>query len=480
MINISKPTLILDKERCMANITRMQEKAKNSNVHFRPHFKTHQSAFIGNWFRRLGIHSITVSSAGMAKYFSAYGWRDITIAFPVNLLEMNILSELANEVIGRLQGRLFIAHNARFDYGFLKNEFRRIGIDFRATVACTVKLSRRLFPGHPRHGLDALIERHELTVTDRHRALGDARLIHQFWNLAREAHPEERFAAVLKELTARPSLPSHIDPGIVEDLPEGPGVYLFHGDNALLYVGKAKNLRERVLSHFAGDHGSAKEMSLAQQLRRIEWIETGGEVGALLKEAALIKQLQPTHNRQLRRNLDLCAIRLIDRGAGLLVPEIIHARDHDFGRQANLYGLYKSAKEAEKVLFDIANAHGLCHAILGLEKVKPGKPCFAWQVKKCLGACVGEESLVAHTLRLAQSLAKLKLKAWPFHGPACLKEGDEVEAEVTPLGEIRLVAAQLFDKTAFLERLDRLHARLPLQAEGAGELIRRMRDEDRY
>ena len=335
-------------------------------------------------------------------------------------------AELANEVIGRLQGRLFIAHNARFDYGFLKNEFRRIGIDFRATVACTVKLSRRLFPGHPRHGLDALIERHELTVTDRHRALGDARLIHQFWNLAREAHPEERFAAVLKELTARPSLPSHIDPGIVEDLPEGPGVYLFHGDNALLYVGKAKNLRERVLSHFAGDHGSAKEMSLAQQLRRIEWIETGGEVGALLKEAALIKQLQPTHNRQLRRNLDLCAIRLIDRGTGLLVPEIIHARDHDFGRQANLYGLYKSAKEAEKVLFDIANAHGLCHAILGLEKVKPGKPCFAWQVKKCLGACVGEESLVAHILRLAQSLAKLKLKAWPFQGPACLKEGDEV------------------------------------------------------
>lgn len=98
MINITKPTLILDKDRCLGNISRMQEKARNSNVHFRPHFKTHQSAYIGNWFRRLGIHSITVSSAGMAKYFSAYGWRDITIAFPVNLLEMNLLSELANEV----------------------------------------------------------------------------------------------------------------------------------------------------------------------------------------------------------------------------------------------------------------------------------------------------------------------------------------------------------------------------------------------
>jgi DNA polymerase III subunit epsilon len=334
--------------------------------------------------------------------------------------------ELAGEIVERLQGRLFIAHNARFDYGFLKNEFRRIGIDFRTTVACTVKLSRRLFPGHPKHGLDALIERHGLTVSDRHRALGDARLIHQFWNLAREAHPADRFSAVLKEITARPSLPSHLDPGIVDDLPEGPGVYLFHGDTALLYVGKAKNLRERVLSHFAGDHASAKEMSLAQQIRRIEWIETGGEVGALLKEATLIKQLQPTHNRQLRRNMELCAIRLVDQGAGLITPEIVFARELDFGRQTNLYGLFKSAKEAEKVLFDIANAHGLCHAILGLEKVKPGKPCFARQVKKCQGACVGEESLIAHTLRLVQSLAKLKLKAWPFQGPAGFKEGDEV------------------------------------------------------
>ncbi len=95
-------------------------------------------------------------------------------------------------------------------------------------------------------------------------------------------------------------MPPHLDPGMVEDLPESPGVYLFHGETALLYVGKAKNIRERVLSHFTSDHSSAKEMSLAQQIRRIEWIETGGEVGALLKEAALIKQLQPTHTATCR------------------------------------------------------------------------------------------------------------------------------------------------------------------------------------
>lgn len=98
MISIIKPTLLLNKEQCLSNISRMYEKAKNSEIHFRPHFKTHNSAFIGNWFRRLGIHSITVSSVSMAKFFSAYGWRDITIAFPVNLPELGQISELAAEL----------------------------------------------------------------------------------------------------------------------------------------------------------------------------------------------------------------------------------------------------------------------------------------------------------------------------------------------------------------------------------------------
>jgi len=104
MINITKPTLLLDKEKGIANITRMLDKVKDSDTLFRPHFKTHNSANIGNWFRHLGIHSITVSSVSMAKYFSAYGWRDITIAFPVNLLEIGLINEFAYELNLNIQG----------------------------------------------------------------------------------------------------------------------------------------------------------------------------------------------------------------------------------------------------------------------------------------------------------------------------------------------------------------------------------------
>jgi DNA polymerase-3 subunit epsilon len=333
---------------------------------------------------------------------------------------------LADEILERLDGRLLIAHNARFDYGFLKSEFRRIGYDFRATVLCTVKLSRRLFPEHRRHGLDALIERHGLPAEDRHRALADARLIHQFWQLLRNTLPGDRLFSLVRELTARPGLPAHLDSGNVDELPEAPGVYLFYGENAMsLYVGKAKDIRTRVLSHFAGDNASAKEMSIVQQLKRIEWIVTSGEIGALLREAALVGELQPIYNRQLGRNAELCAIVLIDHGGGLVKPEVISAHDLDFGQQADLFGPFKTAKDAKTLLTEVGLVHGLCHSLLGLEKVNTGKPCFARQIGKCRGACVGAELPVAHTLRLVQALSRLRMTNWPFPGPACIKEGEE-------------------------------------------------------
>lgn len=119
-------------------------------------------------------------------------------------------AELAAELRQRLEGCLFVAHNASFDYGFLKAEFSRAGIDFRATVLCTVKLSRRLFPEHRKHNLDSLIERHGLCVAQRHRALGDAQAIAQFWQFVLRDVDAERREAVVRELTARPATPSHL------------------------------------------------------------------------------------------------------------------------------------------------------------------------------------------------------------------------------------------------------------------------------
>lgn len=337
--------------------------------------------------------------------------------------------ELATEVHARLEGRIFVAHNARFDYSFLKQAFQRVGLVFKPTVLCTVKLSRRLYPGFARHNLDSLIERHRLIVSERHRALGDARLIWQFWQAAHEDLPSEQIQGVVKQLTTRSSLPSHLDATLIDELPSTAGVYLFYGESALLYIGKSKNLRQRVLSHFSGDHRSAKELEMSQQIRHIEWQETGGEVGALLQEARLVKQRSPTYNRLLRRNDMVCAWRIVVRGNQLKVA-LTQGEDLLFEQDSSVYGLFVSSAKASQALRSITEAHQLCPGLLGLEKIKPGKPCFASQVGRCLGACCGRELLSDHHQRLLQALQPLQVQAWPYSGPIGIREGSREKARL--------------------------------------------------
>ncbi|HRJ23250.1 MAG TPA: exonuclease domain-containing protein [Thauera sp.] len=341
-------------------------------------------------------------------------------------------AEIADEVFDRLDGRLFIAHNARFDHGHLRAAFRRAGLDIRPQVLCTVKLSRRLFPDHRRHGLDHLIERHGLTVADRHRALGDAQLLWQFWQKIHDRFPAGHIEAAVRELIGHPSLPPHLDPEQIAGLPDSPGVYLFYGERAAgaadghlpLYIGKSTRLRSRVLSHFAADHSSDRELSLSQQVRHVEWIATAGEIGALLEEARLVKQLQPTHNRQLRRNRELCTWRLATDIVGDWRLELVHAADLDFGRRDDLYGFFRNRREATNRLRALARDHALCPPLLGLDRHPQGARCFDFQLKRCHGACHGSESPQAHAQRLIDALHALKVEHWAWPGPIGLREGE--------------------------------------------------------
>lgn len=335
-------------------------------------------------------------------------------------------AELADDIQSRLADRVFIAHNARFDHGFLKNEFKRTDHEFRPTVLCTVRLSRKLFPGFARHNLDSLVERHRLHVSERHRALGDAQLIWQFWKVIQQTHAPEIIDEAVAKLISRPSLPSRLDALQIESLPATHGVYLFYGENDLpLYIGKANNLRRRVLQHFSGDHASSKELRISQQIERIEWVETAGEIGALLQEAALVKKLMPTHNHQLRTNDEVCSWRLLLKN-GMLQPVLATTDDLFFGHDPQLYGLFINKRKATDTLKSIADEHVLCHALLGLEKVRKGKACFASQIKKCLGACEGREPIEAHNQRLLAALQEWHVQPWPYDGAIGIRENDAI------------------------------------------------------
>jgi DNA polymerase-3 subunit epsilon len=326
---------------------------------------------------------------------------------------------VAAAIAARLEGRLFVAHNARFDYGFLRSEFRRLGRRFRAPVLCTVRLSRALTPGERGHNLDAVMKRHGIACAARHRALGDARVLAEFLAIARAKWPAEALGAIVERLVGSSRLPPQLDPGIADELPEGPGVYLFHGeDGALLYVGKAGNLATRVLAHFA--QSSAKlDRELTRLVRRIEWIETAGEFGALVTEARLIRARRPLLNRRLRDAGALWAIRLHDETA-MPLAEIreIDALD-DPGAS---YGLFRRRGDAERALAGLAREHALCAKWLGLE---PGEgSCVGLQLGRCRGVCVGRESPALHAVRARLALAGLKRREWPFDGPIGIRERD--------------------------------------------------------
>jgi DNA polymerase-3 subunit epsilon len=330
--------------------------------------------------------------------------------------------DIAEELLEALDGKIFVAHNARFDYGFIKNAFSRCGLHYSAPVLCTVKLSRRLYPQHKRHNLDSLIERHQLHCEERHRAMGDAKVMYQFVEQARQEYGAEWLQQHIEALLKKPVLPPGIEEQALDHLPAGPGVYIFYdAGDVPLYVGKSVNLRARVLAHFNSDRPTSKDQRINRQLARIETITTAGELGALLKEAQLVKQLSPMFNRQLRRYDNLYTIEY-DTSAPLTAgTPVISAIDRELlQRQEHLFGLYRTRKQAIGKLKKLAEVRELCLKTLGLEK--GSGPCFNYQLDKCKGVCAGRESHLQHQIRIMQALLPLKLNNWPYPGPIGIRE----------------------------------------------------------
>jgi DNA polymerase-3 subunit epsilon len=335
-------------------------------------------------------------------------------------------AEIAASVRAKLQGAVFVAHNARFDYSFLRSEFLKAEMEFSAKVLCTVKLSRRLFPQYVRHNLDAVMERNGLACRARHRALGDARVLYDFWRKLCLDLDEPRLAAAVRTVLGAHQLPAHLPPGLADDLPEGPGVYRFFGaDDALLYIGKSNSIRSRVCGHFGAEDADSLDRRLADQVRRIDWAETAGELGAMLKEAEWLRARQPLFNRRTKSSAQSHTLRVRSpqspAGQAPLV-EAVAIDGVEFEELMQCYGVFHTDKDARKALGDIAGAHQLCRKVLGLED--SAGSCFAYQVGKCRGACLGKEPLVLHSMRLQLALSSLKLKAWPFPGRIALRERD--------------------------------------------------------
>ena len=329
--------------------------------------------------------------------------------------------EIAAELYQYLEGVPLAAHNVRFDYGFLKAEYQRIEATLQLRTLCTVKLSRKMFPGHKGHGLDAIMRRHGLTTNARHRAMGDVILVIEYLEKARLALGSQKVIEEINYLTKGPSLPLGIDSNFVNGIPDSPGVYLFFGETDLpIYIGKSVKLRSRILNHFSSDHTSSKEMQIAQEVQHIEWFETAGELGALLLESKLIKDRQPVYNRLLRRNRQLHSIKLAETLNQAPWISFVSGHKLDPYQFEFLYGLFPTKGAARSALRKLAIEHRLCPRLLGLESGKGA--CFSYQLKKCTGVCAGKEPPEIHYIRLKQALISLRLESWPYEGRIGIRE----------------------------------------------------------
>lgn len=356
---------------------------------------------------------------------------DPGVAIPPTITRLTGISEemvvgapafvrLTDEVATLLEGRWLVAHNARFDAGFLRNAFRQAGRSLALRELCTVKLSRRLDRTERRHNLDSLVVRHRLPVGDRHRAMGDCQALPALISRFIERDGIQAVVQALGRQVSRASTPPNLDPARLDAVPAVPGIYRFFGEEgALLYVGKSVNLRARVRSHFSDDHRSDREMRIAQQTYEIDWIETAGEIGALLTEARLVKREQPIFNRRLRARRGLLAWYWDDQsGESPVLVRIDELTPLNLG---HAHGVFRSRMKARERLSELAKEHRLCPRYLGLEKGS-GRACFAHQIGQCGGLCAGRESEIAHRLRLKQALGPLALEAWPYPGAIAIRE----------------------------------------------------------
>ncbi|MFL2531003.1 MAG: exonuclease domain-containing protein [Porticoccaceae bacterium] len=353
-------------------------------------------------------------------------------------------SEIADKLHELLENRTLVAHNASFDYSFLKSEFSRIGLNYNAKPLCSVKLSRNLYPQFKRHGLSEIIKRFDLNINNRHRALDDAEMVYGFFVKTSSIYSPQEIEACCQQLLKRTSLPPLLDPDEINNIPNTAGVYYFYAQNGeLLYVGKSINLRNRVLSHFSADYTNSKEFQMCQKTAHVNFETTPSDFGAQIRESHQIKALSPLYNRQLRKTRKLYQYKsTLDESSYLrLATEAVSSTDPS----EQQFGLFRSPRQASIQLEKLADQYFLCHQLIGLEKThKQGKPCFRSQLKKCLGACHGAEAPEHYNERLTSAIQRYQIQAWPYQNAIMIEESN-------PQGQ---PAFHIIDHWRYIKKLD--------------------------
>ena len=306
--------------------------------------------------------------------------------------------EVAQEIFTLLHNKIFVAHNAGFDYGFLKNHLSENGYDLNTKKLCTVRLSRKIFPGHRSYSLGRLCDALGVTIENRHRAQGDAFATAKLFSMLLEKDKDGHILTALKKTSKEQHSPPNLDKTVLEKLPESPGVYYFHDQfGNIIYVGKAINIKSRVWGHFTYADHHGKENDLRNSVYDITYELTGNELIALLLESEQIKRKFPIfNNAQKLWDRNYCIFRYIDQRG------YIHLAIERYNVKKEVLKVFPDILSARNFLREKVSEFNLCAKYCHLQKTV--KACYDHEMGICKGACVHLESTESYNARAAEAI----------------------------------------------------------------------------
>jgi DNA polymerase-3 subunit epsilon len=226
-------------------------------------------------------------------------------------------STLAANIHNLLKDRIFVAHNVNFDYSFIKHQLQQEGYELNTRKLCTIRLARKIFPGLPKYGLESICRELNIHHGDRHRAAGDATATTQLFELLLQNDKEGELNKMLKQKNGEHYLPPHVNSNLLKKLPYVPGVYYFHNKKGkIIYVGKAKNLKRRVTSHFSNNKPSKQKQEFLREIHDITFKEYSSDLVASIMESIEIKRLWPAYNKSQKHFEQRYAIYLFEDAKG--------------------------------------------------------------------------------------------------------------------------------------------------------------------
>jgi DNA polymerase-3 subunit epsilon len=334
--------------------------------------------------------------------------------------------EVAEDIYKMLEGKIFVAHNAHFDYSFLKKELEEVGISWNSKKLCTVRLSRKIIPGLRSYSLGSLSESLGIQIVDRHRAGGDAEATVKIFDQLLRRDQDQYILKTLKKNSGETILPPNLPKEEFDRLPALAGVYYFHNSHGdVIYVGKAINIKKRIAGHFTGDAREWSRSRIRNEIHHISYELTGNELIALILESQEIRRLWPKYNQAQKFRVEEWGIfEYEDRNGYRRFSVNVIARGSRPLKRFNSKGA------AWNFLWEKVRTFDLCPKLSGLQLAKG--LCFEYQTGKCHGACMGTEGVDAYNDRVEKTIKSFQS---PGGSVAIIGRGRNIEEQSLVLVE---------------------------------------------